>query len=142
MSATVRIADSPIRVHGQSRNPDAVVVFDARLLQSVDVTAGLKEGGLLLVNSPGLPEGFRGKPYRLGAVDATRISLEMGLVISGFPLVNAAMVGATVRATGVSSLNSAVQAAREVWETEVGDRNVAAMCRAYEELVMDVVRVV
>lgn len=139
--ATVRVANAPIRVHGQASNPDGVVVFTPRLLETVDVTAGLKEGGLLILNAPRVPDSLAGKSYRLATVDATRIALENNLVISGFPFVNVSMVGAIVRATGLATLESALKATRETWTGDLGERNALAMRRAYEELVLDVVKV-
>jgi pyruvate ferredoxin oxidoreductase gamma subunit len=49
ITAYARISESPIRIHSGIKNPGAVVVPDAGLM---DVTAGLaEEEGLLLVNS-------------------------------------------------------------------------------------------
>src|SRR3989304_5053023 len=71
-----RISDSPIHVHSAVYSPDIVVVLDPTLLACVDVTEGLKENGILLVNSPQDPAAIRkrlgvkgGKVY---TVDATQ----------------------------------------------------------------------
>ena len=53
MRGYTRISDSPVQVHSAIYNPDIVVVLDATLLDSVEVAEGLKENGIILVNSPG-----------------------------------------------------------------------------------------
>lgn len=141
VSATVRISDSPVRIHGQSSNPDVVAVFEPNLMKTVDVTAGLKEGGLLILNAPHAPESPHAK-FRVLAVDATKIALDNGLVISGFPFVNASMVGAVIRATGVASLESALQATADTWKGELGERNCSALRTAYDLALLDVTKAI
>jgi 2-oxoisovalerate ferredoxin oxidoreductase gamma subunit len=139
VSATVRISDSPVRVHGQSSSPDVVAVFEPNLMKTVDVTAGLKDGGLLILNAPQVP-GSTGAKFRTLAVDATKIALDKGLVVSGFPFVNASMVGAIIRATGVASLESALQATADTWKGELGEKNCGALRAAYDNALLEVVR--
>jgi pyruvate ferredoxin oxidoreductase gamma subunit len=138
VSATVRVSDTPVRVHGQSSNPDAVAVFEHNLIKTVDVTAGLRKGGFLIVNAPHAPA--IPADYRVLAVDATQIALDQGLVVSGFPFVNAAMVGAVVKATGVASLESALQATADTWKGDLGEKNCGALRRAYTMTLLDEVR--
>jgi len=130
VSATVRISDTPVMVHGQTATPDAVAVFEQSLIKTANVTAGLRAGGYLIVNSPTTPEVPGG--FKVVSVDATRIALDQGLVVSGFPFVNAAMVGAVVKCTGVSSLESALQAAADTWKGELGEKNCGALQKAYD----------
>ena len=52
MRGYTRISDSRISVHSAIYHPDVVIVLDSTLLDAVDVTEGLKEGGTLLVNTP------------------------------------------------------------------------------------------
>ncbi len=78
--------------------PDHVVVLDRTLLQGIDVTRGLKSGGWVLINTPGVPnelERFRG--FRVATVDATRIALNHGLGTRTHPIVNTAIMGAFAR---------------------------------------------
>ena len=51
VTAYDRISDKQIRVHSNIYEPDFVVVVDETLLQAVDVTAGLKKEGAILVNT-------------------------------------------------------------------------------------------
>jgi 2-oxoisovalerate ferredoxin oxidoreductase gamma subunit len=132
ISATVRISDEPVRVHGQTASPDLVAVFEHNLVKTVNVTAGLKSGGIIIINSQMVPESLAASDRTVLAVDATKIALDNGLVISGFPFVNAPMVGAIIRATGVASLDSALSAVAGTWKGDIGERNAAALRAAYE----------
>ena len=80
ITAYNRISDEPITIHSNIYYPDYVVVVDDTLLESVDVTAGLKEDGAILINTTKPADvlrkelkGYKGDVYTL---DARKISLE------------------------------------------------------------------
>ena len=80
ITAYNRISDNPIRVHSNIYEPDYVVVVDDTLLESVDVTAGLKETGAIIINTTKDKEyldtvlkGYNGKVY---TIDARKVSME------------------------------------------------------------------
>ncbi len=80
ITAYNRISTSPIRLHSNIYEPDYVVVVDDTLLDSVDVTAGLKETGAIVINTTKhaknikpLLKGYKGKIY---TIDARKISEE------------------------------------------------------------------
>lgn len=96
-----RISDEDLTVHCQIEEPQIVVVLDPTLIGTVDVTAGLKEDGIIIVNSDKKPSDIRksldfhgGKIY---TVDANRISEEE--IGRTFP--NTPMLGALVKVSGV-----------------------------------------
>lgn len=111
VTAYTRIDDKPISVRTSITTPDVVVVLDAGLMRTIDVMAGLKRDGLLLVNSERIPDridkSFTG---RIAAVDATAIALSQGLGDRATPIVNTAILGALARASGVVSINNVVKA--------------------------------
>lgn len=131
-----RISDAPINVHSQVYAPDVVVVLDPTLLKTVDVTEGLKKGGKLVVNTELPPEEskkqLKGEGIRVFTVNATRIALD----VIGRPIFNTAMLGALIKATDLVSLDSAVKAifAWPRFTRAVGEKNVAAIKRAYREV--------
>ena len=101
ITAYDRISDSEIRVHSNIYDPEFVVVVDETLLEIVDVTAGLKEDGAILINTAKSKEeilpllkGYKGKVY---TVDARKISMET--LGKNFP--NTPMLAAIVKVTGV-----------------------------------------
>ena len=80
ITAYNRISSSPIRIHSNIYEPDYVVVVDDTLLESVDVTSGLKEDGAIVINTTKgkeqlekLLKGYKGKVY---TIDARKVSME------------------------------------------------------------------
>jgi len=133
-----RISDIPITVHAHVVNPDAVVVLDATLLDTVDVTAGLTEEGVILVNTPQSPREVREKLHlskgKVFTVDATSISLG----ILGRNLPNTPMLGALIKATGILNLEAVISNVKKKFEKKFSSRvvegNVQAIKKAYEEV--------
>ena len=133
--AFLRISKTnPIRVRSEIDEPDAVVVLDSRLLHIVNVTVGLKEGGTLIINT-GRPiqeveSEFRNK-WHLAVVNATKIAQEL----LGVPIVNTAMIGALLKATGVVKLESLGEPLQYHFP-RLAERNMNAIKRAYEETLL------
>ena len=103
--AFLRCDHERINEHYQVYEPDHVVVLDPMLLTSVDVTAGLREGGWLIVNTSRSPEelGIDGA-FNVATCDATAIALAHGLGSRTTPIVNTAMAGAFAAATTLVTL--------------------------------------
>jgi len=138
IKAFTRISDVPILIHCDVANPDAVVVLDSTLLEAANVTEGLPEEGVLLVNTDEEPKKIRdllklnhGKVY---TVDATGISLE----ILGKNLPNMPMLGALIKTVPVLSLDTVLKGVREKFgkkfSSKIIDGNISAIKRAYEEV--------
>ncbi|MEW6185825.1 MAG: pyruvate ferredoxin oxidoreductase subunit gamma [Thermodesulfobacteriota bacterium] len=129
--AFLRVSSSPIRIRSKVYEPDIVVVLDPTLLDIVDVSAGLKAQGTLVINSAKslaqLREviGFKG---RMALVDAGKIAMEEMNV----PITNTTMLGALIRAAGITSLSSMEQPLNKRFG-KIAERNKKAMKRAYEE---------
>ena len=101
ITAYNRISTSPIRIHSNIYEPDFVVVVDDSLLSSVDVTAGLKKEGAIVINTTkGVDEikpllnGYEGNVY---AIDARAVSEEA--LGNYFP--NTPMLAAIVKVTEI-----------------------------------------
>ena len=101
ITAYNRISTMPIRIHCNIYNPDYVVVVDDTLLHSVDVTAGLKESGAIIINTTKdgetlkkLLKGYKGHIY---TIDARTVSIEA--LGKYFP--NTPMLAAVVKVTGI-----------------------------------------
>lgn len=131
--AYTRISSSPIRQHCQVTDPDAVVVLDPTLIGVVDFTEGIKEGGVLVVNTVASPaelktqlEFDRGKVF---AVDATRIALDT----IGRNIPNTPMIGALLKALGVVSKEGVREEIRKRMEARVGKEVAQANIKAFEQ---------
>ncbi len=103
ITAYNRISNSPITVHSNIYEPNFVVVVDDTLLDAVDVTAGLKPDGAIIINSTKNGDelrshlkGYTGKVYR---IDARKVSMET--LGKYFP--NTPMLAAIVKVSGIMS---------------------------------------
>ena len=80
ITAYNRISTKPITIHSNIYEPDYVVVVDDTLLESVDVTAGLKSTGAIVINttkdSEFLKEHLKGYEGEIYKIDARKISME------------------------------------------------------------------
>jgi 2-oxoacid:acceptor oxidoreductase gamma subunit (pyruvate/2-ketoisovalerate family) len=129
--AYVRVSETQIRTREKIYNPDIVLVLDPSLLQIVDVTAGLKEGGLVILNTKKSVAEIRqetGIKGRLALVDASTIAMETMRI----PITNTTMLGALMKASGILPVDSL----RTVVEQRFGpiaEKNLKACMRAYEE---------
>ena len=61
ITAYNRISNKPITIHSNIYEPDYVVVVDDTLLETVDVTAGLKSTGAIVINTTKSPECLKSK---------------------------------------------------------------------------------
>ena len=70
----------PILLRCEITKPDGLIVLDPTLIAAVDVAAGLKDGGSILVNAEGGPETFPklADRFRVGTVDASAVAREAG----------------------------------------------------------------
>ncbi len=80
ITAYNRISNKPITIHSNIYEPDYVVVVDDTLLDAVDVTAGLKDSGAIVINTTKDADTIRNqlKDYKgdIYTIDARKISLE------------------------------------------------------------------
>jgi 2-oxoacid:acceptor oxidoreductase gamma subunit (pyruvate/2-ketoisovalerate family) len=108
VAAFVRASDRFIDLRCQITRPSHVLVLSGKLAETVDVTSGLQEGGLLLINSHKPAEYFRflGDGPTLRCVDITSIALRHGLGSRSMPMVNAPILGAFARISGLLELDS------------------------------------
>lgn len=80
ITAYNRISDNPITIHSNIYEPDYVVVVDDTLLESVDVTAGLKKEGAIIINTTKdasyLKKVLKGYEGNIYTIDARKVSME------------------------------------------------------------------
>src|SRR3989304_4981576 len=78
--AFLRVDRQPIHLRVNIYEPDHIVVLDPTLIGAIDVTAGLKQNGWVLINSHQPPGTFSDlKGFRMATVDATSIAIRNGL---------------------------------------------------------------
>ncbi len=134
-----RLSDSPIDIHSQVTKPDIVLVLDETLIGAVDVTAGLKEGGKIIVNTAEDANVIKeelnaNEDQPVYTVNANKISREeMGKVIPNTP-----MIGALIKATSVVNVDKVIDTIEEEFGKKftpaVLEGNIEAVKRAYDEV--------
>lgn len=130
-----RIDETEIRAREPISAPDALVIQDPTLLQSVDVFQGLKSDGFILINSRlsfeelGIAE-FVAKfpPHHVCDVGATELAMKH----VGRPVPNAALLGGFAAISGQIRLDSVEKAISEKFPGAIGEANVAAAREAFE----------
>lgn len=129
--AFTRVGDDYIYLRTGITEPDVVVVLDPSIMRATDVTAGIKDGGKIIVNTSKSKEEIRGDfgiKHDLYTVDATKVAMEE----VGRPITNTTMMGALAKVTNLVRLESLEEQIRKRFPS-VADANISAMRRAYEE---------
>ena len=136
-----RISSKPILLHSGVTNPDVVVVLDPTLIESVNITEGVPDGGTILINTDKSPRdiarelGLKGG-IKLFTVDASTISKET----IGRDIPNTPMLGALIKATGILDFKEMLEDTKGKLQKkfkskpEVIEGNLKAIERAYNEV--------
>lgn len=140
VAAFVRADDHFINVRSRITTPDYVVVMAARLIEAVPVTDGLKDGGIILINSnlPAAEFNFGEKaaagklPFRVVTINLNQIALELNLGNKIMPLINAPVLGALAKVSGLVKPESLIRALPDFIPARLED-NEKALYAAYEK---------
>jgi pyruvate ferredoxin oxidoreductase gamma subunit len=132
-----RIDDRPIRLREPISHPDALIVQDPTLLQQVNLFAGLRPDGFLLVNtSRSLAD--LGIAELAGALDVRRVATvpatELAREHLGRPLPNAALLGGFAALTGEVGLTAVTRAILGRFAGAVGEGNAKAAEAAFDHV--------
>jgi pyruvate ferredoxin oxidoreductase gamma subunit/2-oxoisovalerate ferredoxin oxidoreductase gamma subunit len=133
VTAFLRVADAPIRLRCEVAAPDDLIVLDPTLIDGIDVTAGLKPGGGILINSSRAPEEYPAfaARYSVATVDASAIAAEHGIGSRTQPIVNTAILGAFATWSRLVSLDAVCGAIGDEVPVRVA-ANIAAARAAAE----------
>lgn len=140
ITAYNRISANEIRVHSNIYEPDFVVVVDEGLLETVDVTEGLKESGGIVVNTSKTPaevsaelRGYKGRIYTIDARKVSKTCL-------GRYFPNTPMLAAIVKVSGVMEKETFFAEMQNSFshkfasKPEVIEGNMNALKMAYDEV--------
>jgi pyruvate ferredoxin oxidoreductase gamma subunit len=122
---------APIRLRVDITTPDYVVVLDPGLLEKVKVTSGLKEGGIVIVNTRKTAAEIKSQfkiDFPVATVNATKIARELKI-----PTVNTTVLGAVIKVTSVVNKQSVIEPLK-VRFGKLADVNTKAMDMAYEQV--------
>ena len=133
VSTSLKISKTKIYDLSPIEEPDIIVVLDHLLLQEEDITFGLKDGGLLVINSPCSIDDHRIEGKRVAVCDVTALSHQVGLPEG---MVNSGIIGALVKASGIIDIESMIDAIKAEFSIRKPDRNAQAALLACENTVI------
>ncbi len=137
ITAYNRISSDKIRVHSNIYHPDFVVVVDETLLGSVDVTAGLKKNGAIIINTAKsreeIQEHLNGYEGRVYTIDARKISVEtLGKNFPNSPMLAVAVSKIMPREKFIKEMRASYQH-KFAKKPEVIDGNMKALEMAFDK---------
>lgn len=122
-----KISEKKITDRSEVQECDYVVVLDETLIDA-NITRGLKEDGVVIINS-GQPEKYEALQHvRTVALDATSLALE----ILGRPITNTAMLGALIAVSDLVSLNAAEQSIQNEMKKAIVQKNIDVVRKSYD----------
>jgi len=134
VEAYLRLNKEKILIRSNVYTPNHVVIQDIKLLESVDVTAGLKPGGWILVNASRHPQNLKiFSGFHLAYVDATGIAIRNRIGTPTHPITNTAMIGAVTRMLEMPPLDLVFDAIKENI-TVKPQQNIMASRDAFERV--------
>lgn len=134
VKAFARIDNTEIFLRSEITNPDIVVVLDTGIMDVLDITKGISQNGMFLLNTPRQPSDFS-FPAAVATVDATSIALTNNIIVGGIPVVNTPMVGALVKLLDGVKLEALVNAITERFKRKQAENNAAAAKSAFQEVI-------
>ena len=140
VTAFLRVDKKPVRIRTEIYEPDHIIVLDPLLVDQVPLTNGLKQDGIVLINSSKKPQDFTDtfKGFHVATVPAGKIALKFHLGTAQSPIVNTAILGAVVKVLGIVSMDSLIEAIKSEVPAHI-DNNAAAANEAYH-MVSEVVK--
>jgi len=134
--ASNRFGREPVKTFSLVEFPDVVVVLDETLLHVVNVAAGVRPDGIVIVNTARPPDTVELKAaVNIATTNATDCAREAGLIVSGFVIFNTAILGGFSKATGLVSMESIEKALRHHFQGQAADKNVRGAWLAYESTI-------
>lgn len=129
-----RIRKGTIDIHEEITEPDIVVVAEPSILESVDVTDGLKKDGVIIVNTPKKSNELGLNAKQVFTIDGTQIALKN----LKKPITNTVMLGALIKVTGIVKLESIKEALRAKFASkfskEIIDANILTIQECFDKM--------
>ena len=135
-----RISEAKIRLREPVFEPDAILIQDPTLLHSINVFAGARQDGYMLINTTksfselGIEEFTTDRPQDHNLiVPASEIAMQH----VGRPMPNAALLGGFAAATKKVTLDSVLAAIEERFPAKIAAGNVEAAQDAYDFVIQE-----
>jgi pyruvate ferredoxin oxidoreductase gamma subunit len=136
--AFTRLSNHPINIHSQITHPDIVIVLDPTVMDTTDITEGLSEEGILIINTSVSPKQIRNRlKWRSGTVFTLNAS-EIAIKHLGREITNTPMLGALSRTLKAFSPDDLAEAISESFYPKFGkettQKNINALNEAATQL--------
>ncbi len=133
VTAFLRVDDKPIRIRTEIYEPDHLVVLDPLLVEQVPLSSGLKQDGIVIINSNKKPEEFSDmfKGFRVATVPAGKIAVKYHLGTPQSPIVNTAILGAVAKVLEIVSVEHLIEGIKIDVPAHT-ENNAAAAQEAYQ----------
>jgi 2-oxoacid:acceptor oxidoreductase gamma subunit (pyruvate/2-ketoisovalerate family) len=128
VEVSLKISKAKINDLCPIEHPDVVVVLDDSILREVDVTAGMKPGGILVLNTPNGRQAYDGNHVRLATADVTHLAEQAGLKRG---IVNTGIIGALAKALPIVPLSNLIEAIKVEFKGKKAAENAAAARMTY-----------
>ncbi len=122
VEVSLKIAKTTINDLCPIQNPDVVVVLDDSLLAEINVTAGMKPGGILVINTHKDAVAHNGN-VRVATADVTHLAEQAGLKRG---IVNTGIIGALAKVLPIVPLAKLLAAIEAEFAGKKAAENVAA----------------
>jgi pyruvate ferredoxin oxidoreductase gamma subunit len=134
-----RISEKPITLHCAITSPNYVIVLDPTLMDSVQVSAGLKQGGKVIVNTSLTAKEIADKlkipPDNVYVINASQIALDsIGLNIPNTPMLGALAKVSNMDLEGVLNDTKSKLEHKFRHKPQVIEGNLESIKRAYNEV--------
>jgi 2-oxoacid:acceptor oxidoreductase gamma subunit (pyruvate/2-ketoisovalerate family) len=123
VETSLKISKTRINDLSFTEHPDVVVVLDDAILDEIDVTAGMKPGGLLVINTPKARETYSFDSFKLATADVTDLAEKAGLKRG---IVNTGIIGALAKALPIVPLPALLEAIEAEFKGSKGPENAEA----------------
>lgn len=129
--AFTRIDASPIRNHSQLYECDYAIVLDSTLMETIDVTKGIKPGGILFINTTKTPEELHlDTDAEVICFDASSAAYEV--MKNG--IVNTAMMAVVAAYTGITDKDAMVKAIENGMPPKLHAKNIQMVQFVYDQI--------
>ncbi len=132
----LRVSEDEMTVHSKIYEPDYIIIVNENLAKDPAIAAGLKKGGLVLINSAQPPENFAALgDVRIQTINANQIAAENGVLLpSGLPVVNTTVAGVVAALVPLIGMEQLAEAIRE-GGIPSPEKNIKAALDAYRRFI-------
>jgi 2-oxoacid:acceptor oxidoreductase gamma subunit (pyruvate/2-ketoisovalerate family) len=109
--------------------PDVIVVLDHLLLEEGNIVEGIKEGGIIVINSPCTIDDYRLDGRKVAISNVTALALQAGLPEG---MISSGIIGAFSKATGIIDMELLLNAIREEFSDRRPEENAKAALLAFK----------